>query len=115
MPQDRRTKQRTTRMFRSDSERFPKSVRCIVRAPTGILVIAPRGLTGARDEQQVRTCEVRKGEGRMPARKKEPQAQRQYYTIQEVCTMLNLSRSKVHDLIENEQLPVEKFGAALRV
>lgn len=51
----------------------------------------------------------------MPSRKKEPQTQRQYYTILEVCTMLNLSRSKVHDLIENEHLPVEKFGAALRV
>ncbi len=29
--------------------------------------------------------------------------------------MLDLSRSKVHDLIENEHLPVEKFGTALRV
>ena len=51
----------------------------------------------------------------MPARKKEPQAQRQYYTIPEVCIILGLGRTKVLDLIRKEQLPVEKFGAASRV
>ena len=51
----------------------------------------------------------------MPARKKEPQTQSQYYTIAEICILLNLGRTKVHELIRKEQLPVEKFGTACRV
>ena len=51
----------------------------------------------------------------MPAKRKEPHTQSQYYTIAEICILLNLGRTKVHELIRKEQLPVEKFGAASRV
>jgi len=51
----------------------------------------------------------------MPARKKEPRTKVQYYTLAEICVILNLGRTKVHDLIQREQLPVEKFGSASRV
>jgi excisionase family DNA binding protein len=51
----------------------------------------------------------------MPARKKEPRTQPEYYTVAEVCIILNLGRTKVFDLIRKEQLPMEKFGSASRV
>ncbi len=51
----------------------------------------------------------------MPARKKEPKTQPQYYTIPEVCIILSLGRTKVHELVRKEQLPLEKFGHASRV
>ncbi|MDQ6662507.1 MAG: helix-turn-helix domain-containing protein [Chloroflexota bacterium] len=51
----------------------------------------------------------------MPARKKEPQAQSEYYTIEEVSIILHLGKTKVRDLIRREQLPTVTFGRAIRV
>lgn len=51
----------------------------------------------------------------MGARKREPQTLSQYYTIQEVCIILKLGRTKIFHLIRQEHLPVEKFGQASRI
>ncbi len=39
----------------------------------------------------------------------------QFHTIQDVCLILCLGRTKVYDLIKREHLPVQKFGRATRV
>lgn len=51
----------------------------------------------------------------MPARKRETQAQSEYYTVEEVSIVLHLGKSKVRDLIRHEHLPTVKFGRAIRV
>ena len=51
----------------------------------------------------------------MPARKKEPRAQRAYYTLEEVRIILNLGKSKTRDLVRREGLPIVTFGRAIRV
>jgi excisionase family DNA binding protein len=51
----------------------------------------------------------------MPARKKEPRTQPEYYTIAEISIILSLGNSKVRDLIKREHLPTVTFGRAIRV
>ncbi|GHO65055.1 hypothetical protein KSD_47780 [Ktedonobacter sp. SOSP1-85] len=36
-------------------------------------------------------------------------------TISQVARVLNLGRTKVYELIEKENLPVQRFGRAIRV
>ncbi len=51
----------------------------------------------------------------MPARKRDPRVQPEYYTVEEVSIILNLGKSKVRDLIRREHLPNVTFGRAIRV
>ncbi len=51
----------------------------------------------------------------MPARKREPRVQPEYYTIAEVTIILSLGQTKVRDLIRHEHLPTATFGRAVRV
>ena len=51
----------------------------------------------------------------MPARRKEPHAQREYYTLEEVSIILGLGKSKTRDLVRREGLPIVTFGRAIRV
>ncbi len=41
--------------------------------------------------------------------------QLQLWTIGQVGKALNLGRTKIYDLIEKENLPVQKFGRAVRI
>lgn len=51
----------------------------------------------------------------MPARKRDPRVQPEYYTVEEVSIILKLGQTKVRDLIRREQLPTVTFGSAIRV
>ena len=51
----------------------------------------------------------------MSTHKKEMALQPLMLNIPEVCTSLRLSRAKVYQLIEFEELPVVRFGRAVRV
>ena len=51
----------------------------------------------------------------MGTQKKEAVRQPLLLNIPEVCTSLRLSRAKVYQLIELEELPVVRFGRAVRV
>ncbi len=51
----------------------------------------------------------------MGTQKKEVIRQPLLLNIPEVCTSLRLSRAKVYQLIELEELPVVRFGRAVRV
>ena len=39
----------------------------------------------------------------------------QLWTISQVSKALNLGRTKIYELIQKENLPVQKFGRAVRV
>jgi excisionase family DNA binding protein len=39
----------------------------------------------------------------------------QFMTVAETCTVLNLARSTVYDLIRRGDLPVRRFGRVLRI
>jgi excisionase family DNA binding protein len=58
---------------------------------------------------------IEKGVNMMPARKREPRTEAQYYTIAEISIILGLGQTKVRDLIKREHLPTVTFGRAIRV
>lgn len=45
----------------------------------------------------------------------EPVPPPQLWTISQVCQALHLGRTKVYELIDEEHLPVRRFGRAVRV
>jgi len=51
----------------------------------------------------------------MPARRREPQAQPGYLTLEEVGIILRLGKSKIRDLVRREGLPTVTFGRSIRV
>ncbi len=57
----------------------------------------------------------RQGEQMPPPPKDETGSQPLLITIPEVAKRLNLGKTKVYELIWKENLPVQKFGRAVRV
>ena len=51
----------------------------------------------------------------MPARKRDPRVQPEYYTVEEVSVVLKLGQTKVRELIRREHLPIVTYGRAIRV
>src|SRR2546421_6633084 len=56
-----------------------------------------------------------RGVNTMPARKRDPRVQPEYYTVEEVSVVLKLGQTKVRELIRREHLPIVTYGRAIRV
>jgi excisionase family DNA binding protein len=50
-----------------------------------------------------------------PSQVKPQPPEPQFHTIEQVCVILSLGRTKVYDLIRREHLPMQKFGRSTRI